>query len=220
VNRRRFLCTVAALPAFAQHHDTPAQPSAEEVLRDLQAGNARFAAGKPQRPHGNLARIHETAGAQKPRAVVLTCSDSRVPPEVVFDQGIGDLFVVRVAGNVANNDEIASSVYAIEHFGSPLLVVLGHSACGAVSAVVNGDSVPADIGRMVAHIGEAVGRVRKEQPALKGAELISASVRANVGETIKDLQSGSDSIGGRVRDRKLRIVGGVYNLADGKVVWL
>ena len=208
------------MPAWAQHHEAPAQPSADEVLRDLREGNARFAAGKPSRPHTGIVRVHEVAGAQLPRAVVLTCSDSRVPPEMIFDQGIGDLFVVRVAGNVANNDQIASSEYAIEHFGSPVLVVLGHSSCGAVSAVVNGDAVPADIQRMVVHIGEAVGKVRKAQPALKGAGLISASVKANVVETIADLQSGSDIISGKVRDRKLRIAGATYNLADGKVIWL
>jgi carbonic anhydrase len=221
VNRRHFLLgAAAALPAFAQHHDTPAQPPAEEVLRDLTAGNARFVAGKPQRPHAGMDRVKEVAGAQRPRAVVLTCSDSRVPPEVVFDQGIGDLFVVRVAGNVANNDQIASSEYAVEHFGSPLLVVLGHSQCGAVSAVVNGEPVTEDIKRMVVHIGEAVAKARKTQPLLKGTDLVAASVKANVVETIADLQSGSALISGKVRDKKVRIVGGVYNLADGKVAWL
>jgi len=220
VNRRSFLFATAAFPAFAQHHDDANQPPAAEVLRDLTEGNARFAGGAPKRPHAGLDRVREVAGAQRPRAVVLTCSDSRVPPEVLFDQGIGDLFVVRVAGNVANNDQIASSEYALEHFNSPVLVVLGHSQCGAVSAVVNGDAVPKDIARMVVHIGEAVTRVRKERPLLKGGDLVAASVHANVQETMKDLRANSDLIGGRARDGRVKIVGGVYNLADGKVSWV
>jgi carbonic anhydrase len=221
VNRRSFLiATAAAIPALAQHHDDAPQPPAADVLRELTEGNARFASGAPKRPHTGIDRVHEVAGAQRPHAIVLTCSDSRVPPEVVFDQGIGDLFVVRVAGNVANNDQIASSEYAIEHFNTPLLVVLGHSQCGAVSAVVNGDAVSTDIGRMVVHIGEAVTKVRKDRPMLKGTDLVAATVQANVQETIKDLRSGSDLIAGRVRDGRLKIAGGVYNLADGKVTWV
>jgi len=221
VNRRSFLLTTAAaIPAFAQHHDEAPQPSAAEVLRELTDGNARFAGGAPKRPHTGLDRVHDVSGAQRPHAVVLTCSDSRVPPEVLFDQGIGDLFVVRVAGNVANNDQIASSEYALEHFSTPLLVVLGHSQCGAVSAVVNGDAVPKDIGRMVIHIGEAVTRVRKDRPMLKGTDLLAASVQANVQETMKDLRTKSEIIGGRARDNRVKIVGGVYNLADGKVTWV
>jgi carbonic anhydrase len=220
VNRRSFLIATAAIPAFAQHHDEAPQRSAAEVLRDLTDGNARFTGGAPRHPHSGLDRVREVAGAQRPQAVVLTCSDSRVPPEVIFDQGIGDLFVVRVAGNVANNDQIGSSEYAIEHFGAPLLVVLGHSKCGAVSAVLNGDAVSKDIARMVVHIGEAVAKVRKDRPLLKGADLVAASVQTNVQETMKDLRTGSDLIAGRVRDGKLKIVGGVYNLADGKVAWV
>ena len=221
MNRRSFLiATAAVVPALGQHHEETPQPSASEVLRDLTEGNARFAGGAPKRPHTSLDRVHEVAGAQRPRAVVLTCSDSRVQPEVLFDQGIGDLFVVRVAGNVANNDQIASSEYALEHFNTPLLVVLGHSQCGAVSAVVNGDAVPKDIGRMVVHIGEAVTRVRKDRPMLKGTDLVAASVQANVQETMKDLRGNSDIIAARARDNRVKIVGGVYNLADGKVTWV
>jgi carbonic anhydrase len=220
MNRRSFLALSGmALPALAQHHGAAEMPPANEILHELQAGNARFAAGHAMRPHADLPRVHEVAAAQAPRAVVLTCSDSRVPPEYLFDQGFGDLFVVRVAGNVANNDEIASAEYAVDHFGTPLLVVLGHSSCGAVSAVVNGEHVPEEIQRMVVHIGEAVEKTRKAQPRLQGAELIAASVRANVLETIEDLRCGP-IIASRVREGKLKVVGAIYNLADGKVSWL
>jgi carbonic anhydrase len=221
MNRRRFLSVGLALPVFA---GTPkpktAPPTAADVLRDLMAGNARFASGHAKHPHMNLRRVHELAAEQRPRAAVLTCSDSRVPPELVFDQGLGDLFVVRVAGNVANNDEIASCEYAIEHLGINLLVVLGHSNCGAVSAVVRGEHVPDDVRRLVIHLSEAVDRVRKAQPQLQGPELVAASVKANVLETIDDLERGCHEIAERVRDGRLKIVGGVYNLADGRVAWI
>ena len=219
MNRREFLGFGMALPMLAgTSKATP--PTAAEVLKDLAAGNARFAAGRAKHPHMDLRRIREVAAEQRPRALVLTCSDSRVCPEALFDQGIGDLFVIRVAGNVANNDEIASCEYAVEHFNCPLLVVLGHSSCGAVSAVVNREHVPADIQRLVVHIDEAVERVRKEQPSLRGPELMAASVKANVLETMRDLESGCHEIAARVRDQKMRLVGAVYNLQDGRVAWL
>ena len=220
MKRRTFLSVGLALPVFAGTPKPQTQPGAAEVLRDLMTGNARFASGHCKHPHLNLKRVHELAAAQHPRAVILTCSDSRVPPEFVFDQGLGDLFVVRVAGNVANNDEIASCEYAVEHFGTPLLVVLGHSHCGAVTAVVNREHVPDDVHRMVIHLGEAVERVRQAQPALKGDELVAASVRENVLETMQDLQKGCHEIATRVRDGRPKIVGGVYNLANGRVTWL
>src|SRR5947208_2112080 len=136
MNRRLFLsmsgAAVVQLRAFQQGHAPAAAVSADEVLRDLKAGNANFASGKPTRPHASPERVREVAGAQHPRAIVLSCADSRVPSEILFDQGIGDLFVVRSAGNTANNDQNGSCEYAAEHFGSPLLVVLGHSQCGAV----------------------------------------------------------------------------------------
>jgi carbonic anhydrase len=221
MNRRRFLSVGLALPVFAgTSKPQQGRPSSADVLRDLIAGNVRFATGHAKHPHMNLRRLHELAAEQHPRAVVLTCSDSRVPPELVFDQGLGDLFVVRVAGNVANNDEIASCEYAIEHFDTNLLVVLGHSQCGAVSAVVKGEHVPEDVHRLVIHLTEAVDRVRKAQPQLQGPDLVAASVKANVFETIDDLKRGCHEIADRVRDGRLKIVGGVYNLADGRVTWI
>ena len=193
---------------------------AREAIARLREGNRRFAAGESSRDGLGLSRRAELVAAQDPLAIVLGCSDSRVPAEIVFDQGLGDLFVIRVAGNVANNDEIASCEYAIEHFDTPVLIVLGHSSCGAVSAVVNQEHVPEDIQRMVNHIGEAVDRVRKEQPQLKGPELIAASVKANVLETIDDLKRGCAEITGRLREGKLKLLGAVYNLDDGRVAWL
>jgi carbonic anhydrase len=204
----------------AHAHAAAPKVSADDVLRELTAGNKRFATGHCKHPHTSLARLKETAPAQHPTSVILSCSDSRVPPEVLFDQGIGDVFAVRVAGNVANNDEVASVEYAVEHFGSPLCVVLGHTECGAVDAVVNGDQVPAAVQRLVTHIAEAVEKTRKHSPTLAGKELVAEAVRVNVWESVEDMLKTSESIALRVRTGALRVVGAVYHLDDGKVEWL
>ena len=220
MNRRHFLGLGMALPIFAASDQSAPPRTSAEVLKDLTTGNARFAAGHSKHPHMDLRRIHEVAAGQHPHAVVLTCSDSRVLPEALFDQGIGDLFVIRVAGNVANNDEIASCEYAVEHFNCPVLVVLGHSNCGAVTAVVNRDREPEDIGRLVNHTSEAVERVRQQSPQLNGADLLAACVKENVLETIADLKKGCPEIADRVRENKLKLVGAVYSLDNGRVTWL
>ncbi len=139
----------------------PAGPSlsADEALKMLKDGNARFVEGKATHPHQDAARRALTAGqGQHPVATVLSCSDSRAPVELLFDQGIGDLFVVRVAGNVAATDEIGSMEYAVDHLNTPVVVVLGHSQCGAVTAVVEGAKLPPSIGALVAPIKTGGGQ--------------------------------------------------------------
>lgn len=217
-------------PAGAASHDAHApaagghgaveQPPAEDVLKELAAGNKRFVAGQSKHPRATLARVRETSSGQHPYAVVLTCADSRVPPEIFLDQGIGDIFTIRVAGNVANNDEIASAEYAIEHFASPVCAVIGHTECGAVKAVVNGDHEPEDIGRMVVHIGEAFAKTKKHNPNLEGKALVNETARVNVWESVEDMIKGSEIIARKVRAGDLRIIGGVYNLETGKVDWM
>ncbi len=213
-------------PVMKTAHESAAMPNAdamreaENVLRELKAGNKRFRAGRARHPHMTVARIRETARGQHPFAVVLSCADSRVPPEIFLDQGIGDLFTVRVAGNVANTDEIASVEYAVEHLSTPLCVVVGHTRCGAVTAVVNGDKVSAEIAHLVQHIGEAVEKTRKHKPALEGSQLIEESVRVNVWESIEDLTRGSETIAGRVHQGRLKVVGAVYNVETGAVDWM
>lgn len=201
-------------------HDTGNTPSADEVVKELMDGNTRFASGQSKHPRATLARLKETSGGQHPHAVVLTCADSRVPPEIFLDQGIGDIFTIRVAGNVANNDEIASAGYAIEHFGSPVCVVLGHAECGAVKAVVNGDKVPEDIQRLVVHIGEAFSKTKQHNPTLQGKDLVAETVRVNVWESVEDMIKGSEIIQAKVRSGALRMLGGVYQIDDGKVDWM
>jgi carbonic anhydrase len=207
-------------PVMKTAHESASMRNADEVLRELQAGNKRFRAGHARQPHTTLARIRETTQGQHPLAVVLCCADSRVPPEIFLDQGIGDIFTVRVAGNVANTDEIASVEYAVDHLSTPLCVVVGHTRCGAVTAVVNGDKVSSEIAHLVQHIGEAVEKTRKHNPGLKGNALIEESVRVNVWESIEDLIRGSGTIAGKVQHGGLKMVGAVYNLETGWVDWL
>ena len=118
-------------------------PSADAVLAELKAGNAHHVAKTYQRPHQTEARQHVLASGQSPHCAVLACADSRVPPEIIFDQGLGDIFDVRVAGNVADDDETASLEYAAEHLHVPLVVVIGHTHCGAVTAAMEGGTHPA-----------------------------------------------------------------------------
>ncbi|HUV35805.1 MAG TPA: carbonic anhydrase, partial [Patescibacteria group bacterium] len=154
----------------------------DEAFEALMAGNGRYVAGAPVHPRQTAARRAETAGGQHPFAVVITCADSRVPPEILFDQGIGDLFVIRVAGNITGNAVVGSVEYAAEHLGVPLVVVLGHTHCGAVNAAIVGDGTPGRIAHIVGRIAPAVDRARE----LPG-ELAGNVVRANVEIVVDEL---------------------------------
>ncbi|MCY3019290.1 MAG: carbonic anhydrase, partial [Planctomycetota bacterium] len=138
------------LGAPAQAASDAAEILPDEALARLKNGNARFADGQPRNPHRNAARRDETVRqGQRPMATVIACSDSRVPVEILLDQGIGDIFAVRVAGNVCNTDEIGSAEYGVDHLGTPLLVVMGHSLCGAVTAVATNAALHGHIAALV-----------------------------------------------------------------------
>lgn len=193
----------------------------EAVLRELREGNQRFLAGRSIHPHNTLDWAVKTAKeGQHPRAVVLCCSDSRVSPELVFDLGLGDLFVVRVAGNVANEDEIASIEYATEHLHVPLVVVLGHSQCGAVSAVVGGGELPPAIRNLTHHIEHAMSTARSHYPERQGASLIETTVRENVGQSIRTINASGGALARQVASHEVRVEGAVYELSTGRVSWL
>lgn len=196
---------------------------AEQALRALREGNARFVAHV--RSAETLARQllrAELAQGQQPFAVVLGCSDSRVPAELVFDQGLGDLFVIRVAGNVVAPSGIGSVEFAVEQFGTPLVVVLGHTSCGAVTATL--DALLRNAPPPSRNLGSIVGRIR---PALEGwvpheageerRVLMQRAVRANVRASANQLRHGSDIIEGRVLAGQLSIVGAEYDLETGVV---
>lgn len=192
----------------------------DDALQMLREGNARFVAIQPLRPHQTPDRRQETvAEGQRPFAVILGCADSRVPPEVLFDQGIGDLFVVRVAGNVAGIDQIASIEYAVDHLASPLVVVLGHSHCGAVTAAVEGGEGHGNVPILLKNIVPAVNRVKATNPQAPMHELVDQAIEANVWEAIENLFSLSPIVAKRVKEGKLKVVGAIYDLETGQVTW-
>jgi carbonic anhydrase len=206
------LATGVALPA-ALLADEPSQgagapPSPAEALERLRNGNARFAAGQPINPQQDLARLREVAPQQRPFAALLGCADSRVPIELVYDQGFGDVFVVRVAGNVATSVEIASLEYGTRVLGATALVVLGHSNCGAVKAALQGGEVPGQISTLYQHIAPALDRKKMD---------LDAAIVANVRYQARKLKKGSTVLSRLLVDGKLALVGAVFELETGKV---
>jgi len=203
---------------FAVLGDDP--PSASEVIALLTKGNTRFAAGKPEYPHEGAARRAETAQGQHPLATIISCSDSRVPPEIVFDEGIGDLFIIRVIGNIGSVDETGSAEYGVEHLGTPLLLVLGHTKCGAVTAAVNHEKVHGSILPLLSHIHPSVRTARHEHPGLNGDQLIEEAIKTNVFHSIQELFARSRIIRERIHAGKLKVVGAIYDISSGQVNWL
>lgn len=211
----------APAPATAQPAKADATVTADAALERLLQGNDRFVSNTSEHARADQARRCDTsANGQHPFAVVLACADSRVPVELLFDQGIGDLFTVRVAGNVADVDEIGTVEYGVGHLGAPLIVVLGHGKCGAVTAVANDAKLPPNIAKLVDNIKPAAERVKRENPNLKGDALVAASIRANVFQSIEDMLTHSDEIRELVAQGKVKVVGGVYDIHGGTVQWL
>ncbi len=195
--------------------------SADEALSRLKAGADRYLEGKLQHPNQSRERRALTYGqGQHPFAAVLGCSDSRVPVELIFDQGIGDIFVVRVAGNVAQADEIGSIEYAVDHLATPVVVVLGHSHCGAVTAVVENAKVTPNIASLVAPIRPAVAKAKAENPEASKEVLLNAAIRDNVLQAMSDLFQKSPLIKAQVKAKKTRVVGALYEIDTGRVQWL
>ncbi|MBS0264886.1 MAG: carbonic anhydrase [Planctomycetes bacterium] len=200
--------------------ERPSHPTATEALQLLQAGNERFVNDRRLFQHLDKHRIQETALEQHPFATILACSDSRVAVENLFDAGIGDLFVVRVAGNVCSDHEIGSIEYAVDHLQTPLVVVLGHTHCGAVTAVVEDANVRGKFPHLAEHIGPAFRTAQKRRPQAERSALLEETVRCNVEQAMADLLRYSGVIRTRARHGTVRIVGAVYDLQSGKVDWL
>ena len=204
-----FAAEPAAEPAAAEDNITPAQ--ALEMLMD---GNQRFATSKRLYPDQSFIRLKQVAQAQKPFAAILSCSDSRVPTEIVFDQGLGDIFVVRVAGNIAITEAVGSLEYANLLLGSKVLMVLGHERCGAVKATLEAEEVPGMIGSLFYPIRPAVDDARKQQ-----GNLLENAVKTNVMFQVERLKT-SSVITNLIKEDKLKVVGAYYDLDDGKVTLL
>jgi carbonic anhydrase len=197
----------------------PAQRDADSVLKDLLAGNERFAEGRATGPRRGPADYRAVAAAQSPAALILTCSDSRVPPEILFDQGVGDLFVVRVAGNVVvgSGPAVKGSVeFAVADLAVPLIVVLGHSGCGAVKSAIahleKRDELSGFLRTLVDLLQPALARARE-----RAGDPYEAAIRSNVELGVERLRGLEPILAPRVRDRSLRVVGGVYDLSTARV---
>ncbi|MFN6464381.1 MAG: carbonic anhydrase [Nostoc sp. DedVER02] len=206
-----FLWRVEQAKADETPPNLPQPLNPDAALQKLIEGNQRFVEHQPQYPDQSALRLKEVAQAQHPFATILSCADSRVPAEIVFDQGIGDIFDIRIAGNIATHEAIGSIEYAVVLLGSPLLMVMGHERCGAVTAAVKKESLPGDISTFVKAIKPALKKV-KDQPG----DAVENAVVANVQYQIERLQK-SKLLNEQVQSGKLKIVGGRYDLDTGKV---
>lgn len=203
---------VVAVVVLAPAHPSMSESPAVLALTMLEQGNARFAADALLAAETGAMRRRELAAGQHPFATVLSCADSRVPPEYIFNVGLGDLFVIRVAGEVTDHSVLASAEYASEHLSVPLIVVLGHSSCGAVEAAMSdrGESHGPNLDYLLKAIKPAVERTRRQHD-------LTSAVLANVDDMIDSLLVQSPAIRERVEHGMLGIVGGFYELSSGQV---
>jgi carbonic anhydrase len=215
----RFTSIVLIVPALlffagASVSQEAAPPTADAALKLLKEGNDRFAQGRLAAKDIGAKRRAVLAKGQNPFATVLTCADSRLAPELVFDQGLGDLFVLRVAGNLTDPFILGSIEYAVEHLHTPLIVVLGHENCGAVAAALTKVDFPGNLGELVkaVHVG-------KDLPMERAAALPIA-VKNNVVYHAGQLTQRSPLLKEEVSHKKVKIASGVYRLASGKVEWV
>ena len=197
----------------------PGGPTADEALQRLLAGNQRFMKGETASPRRTPEDFRPLAAGQRPVAVILGCADSRVPPELLFDQGVGDLFIVRVAGNVVDGGGAfvkGSIEYGVAELGVPLIMVLGHSECGAVKAAIkhvdDRDPLPGALGKLVSRIGPAVAKAK----GMPGDRLGNA-IRANVTSGVQTLQGLQPIIAPAVKGGQVKVVGALYDLRTGGV---
>jgi carbonic anhydrase len=224
-SRRRFLqgavavAGTLALPAVAlgaEPGPAPNPVSPDDALKRLADGNARYAANTSSNRDYSAGRVARSLG-QYPFATVISCADSRVAPEFIFDQGPGELFVIRVAGNFVNEDGLASVEYGTAVLGVKLIVVLGHSSCGAVDATIkavkDGAVLPGHLPSLVAAIRPSVEEAIAEKPA----DLLAAATVNNVRHNVEYLQKADPILAGPVAAGQVKVVGGVYDIATGKV---
>ena len=217
---------LALLPATAK--STRNKPTPDQALAMLKQGNVRFWSGTSLHPHADTARLKQ-AGTENQGdyayATVIGCSDSRVPVELIFDAGVMDIFVIRVAGNVCNVDEIGSIEYGIAHVHTPVVVVLGHTQCGAVTAVTealqgHGHPLERNIPPLIAGIQPAVKQAMKKHPEIRGKELIPYAIEQNVWQGIHDLFMKSPVTRNYLKEGRIKVVGAVYDVSSGQVTWL
>jgi carbonic anhydrase len=205
----------SALTETPRHAEQPAKVAPADALARLKVGNQRFIAGKLQHPHQNPKRRAELVTGQRPFAIVLGCADSRTSPEVLFDQGLGDLFVVRVAGNILDDHVLGSIEYAVEHLGARLIVVLGHQHCGAVQAAKETLDSKAEV---PAHLNSLVTAIRPAVEATRGADL-EATIKANIENVVQSLRSSEPVLKKEVEAGAITVLGAYYDLGTGAVAF-
>lgn len=197
---------------FAAHGSSEEGLSADKAMEKLEKGNKRYTSGKMTHKNQGKKRRAETAKTQEPFAVIVTCSDSRVSPEVLFDLGMGDIFVVRSAGNIVDDIGIGSIEYAVEHLGAKLIVVLGHERCGAVKATVDGGEAPGHIKKIVEKIKPSVEKAKKDK-----GDLLDNSIMKNVTAVVKELANAKPFLKEKAASGEIKVVGAYYDLDSGKV---
>ncbi|MCL1474653.1 carbonic anhydrase [Argonema antarcticum] len=193
-------------PAAAQSDINP-----DQALQRLMDGNQRFIAGKPINPNRSLARLRQVSQTQKPFAALLSCADSRIPAEILFDQGFGDLFMCRVAGNVATSEEIGSLEFGTLVLGAKVIMVMGHKRCGAVDATIKGAQVPGQIGSLLEAIKPALQMSRSFDN-----DRLESTTKANVLVQVETLKK-SPVISQLIKEGKLKVVGGYFDFDSGSV---
>lgn len=186
--------------------------SAAEALRRLADGNARFVAGRPEHPRQDAAQRRDQSAGQHPFAAIVGCADSRVPPEILFDQGIGDLFILRVAGNVVDDAMLGSLEYAVEHLGTPLVVVLAHARCGAVGATLEG-------GTPAGHLPALMGAIRPAVEATRGApgDWQTNAAIAHARAMVERIRHAAPVLAPAVAAGKVQVVAMYYEIETGEV---
>lgn len=211
--------TPAAQSESSKADAVPSTP--DQALAALEAGNARWVSGNTTNPNTSAERRADTAAnGQKPFVTIYTCADSRLPVERIFDCGVGDVFVLRIAGNVIGDHSAGTIEYGVDHLHTPLLVVMGHTKCGAVGAACSGGHAGGNIDSLLSEITPAVDRAKKAHPDAENAQLVDFAVRENVWQSIFDLLRTSESVRTLVSQGKVRIVGAVCDISTGKVDFL
>ncbi len=206
-----------AIVGFAHVSDI----SPNDALQKLYDGNIRFVKESNEHPGIDKSRRKGTEeNGQHPYATVVACSDSRVPVEHIFDVGIGDIFSIRVAGNLAGVDQIASIEYAVAHLVTPILVILGHSCCGAVTAATMGAKEGGSLPWLLEQIYPAIVRAKEKNPGMQGEELVPKVIEENIWLTVEKLLAKSPIVKSGLKQGKVGIVGANYDIGTGAVKWM
>lgn len=222
------IIAVSVLPIYGSTEEVLNKLAPDKAIEMLKAGNKRFVDGKSEHPNMDAARLIQAGKENQMRhayATVLTCSDSRVPVERIFDAGIMDIFVIRIAGNVCDTDEIGSVEYGLAHVLTPVLVVLGHTQCGAVTAVTHavhgkGHALELNIPPLVDNIEPAVRRAMELHPDIKDDAIIPYAIEENIWQAVEDLFMRSPATRDIVKSGKAKVVGALYDVGNGNISWL